>query len=190
MAKSESMEPAAMSFDSPDGPVVLVRVIDGHAWRNFDPVTTEPVSLNPLPYVSAALAKDGYHAEVCFTPAEDGCRLTISFLNEGKSRENYEVLKRYASNLLLTYADLRARAEVVEDWQTAHAVWQAREEQQRKMLRDKVPAAKLATYDAWCLACREIVTLRAGGVATGRYFSANRGLTRRRDAEAAYSAIR
>jgi hypothetical protein len=184
------MEPAAMSFDSPDGPVVLVRVIDGHAWRNFDPVTMQPISLNPLPYVSAALAKDGYHAEVCFTPAEDEYRLTISFLNEDKSRQNYEVLKRDTSNLLLTYADLRARADVLEDWQIAHAAWHAREAQQRKLLRDTVPAAKLATYDAWCVACREIVTLRVGGLATGRYLSAKRGLTRRRDAEAAHSAIR
>ena len=168
MAKSESKQPGSLTFDSPDGPVVVVRVVDNHAWRNFDAATMEPLALNPLPFVSAALEKDGHHAEVCFSPQTHHISLTIMFLGEDKVEENREYLKDYASNLLLTAADLRARAGIEEDWQSATAAWHAREAEQRNRLRSAVPPGKLATYDAWWTACREMCALRKDGNANGK----------------------
>ena len=168
MPKSESKQPGSLTFDSPDGPVVVVRVVDDHAWRNFDAAAMEPRALNPLPFVSAALEKDGHHAEVCFSPQKHHISLTIMFLGEDKGDDNREDLKDYASNLLLTAADLRSRAGIEDDWQSAHVVWQAREAEQRNRLRSSVPPGKLATYDAWWTACREMCALRKDGSANGK----------------------
>ena len=55
MPKSESKQPGSLTFDSPDGPVVVVRVVDDHAWRNFDAATMEPLALNPLPFVHSII---------------------------------------------------------------------------------------------------------------------------------------
>jgi hypothetical protein len=172
MAKTRLPGTGSLSFESPDGPVVVVRVGDNHAWQTFDAATMEPLALDPLPYVSAALAKDGYHAEVCFAPPEDDSRLTIMFLDEDTSQENRRELMRYASNLLLTSEELRARAAIDVDWQTARAAWIAREAEQRRILRDAVQPGKLEIYDAWWTAGREICTLRVGGQADGALASA------------------
>lgn len=172
MAKTRLPGTGSLSFESPDGPVVVVRVGDNHAWRNFDAVKMEPLALDPLPLVSAALAKDGYHAEVCFAPPEHDSRLTIMFLGEDTSQENRRELMRYTSALLLTAEELRARAGIEDDWQTARAAWLAREAEQRQRLRDAIPAEKQAVYDAWWNACREICTLRVGGQSDGALASA------------------
>jgi hypothetical protein len=172
MAKIGLPRTGSLSFESPDGPVVVVRVSDNHAWQTFDAATMEPLALDPLPYVSAALAKDGYHAEVCFAPPEDDSRLTIMFLGEDTSQENRRELMRYAGNLLLTSEELRARAGIDVDWQTARAAWIAREAEQRRILRDAVQPGKLELYDAWWTAGREICTLRVGGQADGALASA------------------
>jgi hypothetical protein len=172
MAKSESPGKGSLSFESPDGPVVVVRIGDNHAWRNFNAATMEPLALDPLPLVSAALAKEGRHAEVCFAPPEDDSRLTIMFLGENTVMANRKELIRYASALLLTAEELRARAGIADDWQTARAAWIAREAEQRRRLRDAVSSDKLAVYDTWWNACREICTLRVGGQADGALASA------------------
>ena len=172
MAKTTLPGTGSLSFESPDGPVVVVRVGDNHAWRNFDAVKMEPLALDPLPLVSAALAKDRYRAEVCFAPPEHDSRLTIMFLGEDTSQENRRELMRYTSALLLTAEELRARAGIEDDWQTARAAWLAREAEQRQRLRDAIPAEKLAVYDTWWNACREICTLRVGGQSDGALASA------------------
>ena len=172
MAKTRLPGTGSLSFESPDGPVVVVRVGDNHAWQTFDAATMEPLALDPLPYVSAALAKDGYHAEVCFAPPEDDSRLTIMFLKQSTVMSNRKELIRYASALLFTAEELRARAAIADDWQTARAAWIAREAEQRRRLRDAVSSDKLAAYDTWWNACREICTLRVGGQADGALASA------------------
>ena len=172
MAKTTLPGTGSLSFESPDGPVVVVRVGDNHAWKNFNATTMEPRALDPLPLVSAALAKDGYHAEVCFAPPEDNSSLTILFLREDTVMSNRKELMRYASALLLTAEELRARAGIEDDWQTARADWLAREAEQRRRLRDAIPAEKQAVYDAWWNACREICTLRVGGQSDGALASA------------------
>ena len=172
MAKTTLPGTGSLSFESPDGPVVVVRVGDNHAWRNFDAVKMEPLALDPLPLVSAALTKDRYRAEVCFAPPEHDSRLTIMFLGEDTSQENRRELMRYTSALLLTAEELRARSGIEDDWQTARAAWLAREAEQRRRLRDAISSEKLAVYDTWWNACREICTLRVGGQADGPLASA------------------
>ncbi len=186
MAHSRAPEAGSLSFDSPDGPVVVVRVGDNHAWQNFDAATMEPRALDPLPLVSAALAREGYHVEVCFTPPKNDSRLTVMFLDVDKSQENRSFLKELCSNLLLTASGLHARAAIADDWQTARAAWIAREADQRSSLRDAIPPVKQAIYDAWWLACRELCTLREGAHPDGAVIGGERARTRINNAAAAY----